>query len=642
MTRAALAILLLILGVFPASAQRVLIIQGTASHKTDAERNIARRAAEGMARTLRDYGLGATTIPDEAVSAARLAGISVAILPYNHALPDPELAALRRYVAGGGRLIVCYSGDQRLANLMGLKLGPWMPMAVEGQWASFRFRPDAPAHVPARLQQTSRNLRPAYPASPDARIIADWEMRDGKPSGQPAWVQSPQGFWMSHVLDDDGDPRAQQQMLLAFLGHLDPSIWRRAAPAFLAASARFHDFTDFERSLDWIAGHDRADRATAALDEARALRTRAEHAQDAGQFPDAIAFARRAQDARVRAYALTLAPAPGERRGIWDHAGTGLYPGDWNRTCRELRARGITDLFINVLWPGVAHYPSDVLPRSDTFRVHGDQVAACLDAARANGMKVHAWKICWRLEPAPPALLERMRHQGRLQVTDRGATIPWLCPSHPDNLQYEKDAVREVLTRYPVDGIHLDYIRYRDSHACFCAGCRERFEAFAKQKVAQWPEDVRRPPLQARFESWRAGRISRLVQDIDRFGRRLRPNMELSAAVYGRYPLCARSIGQDWGQWVEKGIVDFVCPMNYTEDLSKFSAWTAEQMALPNARGHIWPGIGVTAAESRLDAVGTLDQIAVARAAGAAGYVLFDLNPAVAEHILPQLSPEKP
>lgn len=623
-----------------AVAQQVVIVQGTVSHASAGERNFARRATEAIDRTLREFGLEHAVIPDEAVSAARLKPAAVVILPYNAILPADELGALRSFVNRGGKLIVFYSSDAGLAQLMGFKLGPYQPMAVEGQWAAFRFLPGAPDHVPPRLTQTSRNIRPAQPARADARVIAVWENRAGVKGSDPAWVQSPQGFWMSHLLDDDGDARAQAHLLLALLGHCAPELWKTAATSSLAQSARFRQFTAFAPSLDWIAQRPGGDAkaVTTTLDKARQRRALADGALADARYPEAITLAAEAHRARVDAYALTFPVIAGERRGVWDHGGAGLYPGDWERTARILASHGITDLFINVLWPGVAHYPSDVVPRSDTVRVHGDQVAACLAAARPKGLRVHAWKICWRLEPAPPELVSRLRNAGRLQVTDTGETLPWLCPSHPDNLQYEKDAVRELLTRYDVNGVHLDYIRYRDSHVCFCKGCRRRFEAHLKQKVADWPRDVKRAPLQSRFEDWRAGRITRLVADVRTFGRRLRPDLEVSAAVYGRYPLCIRSVGQDWGQWVEQGHVDLICPMNYNNDPEKFAALCTMQAALPGAAGRLLPGIGVTAAESRLDAVAVLDQIAIARQAGASGYVLFDLNHTLEENILPVLA----
>ncbi len=624
-----------------ASAQRVVIIQGTTSLPDTAEKNYAKRMAETIDRALADFSLGHRTIPDEAVTSAALGSASVVILPYNAHLPAEEYAALKAFVQRGGKLIVFYSADTRLAQLMGFKLGAYIATARVGQWSGFRFNASAPPNLPPAVHQTSRNIRPALPSRDDAHTIATWQDDAEKPGEHVAWVASPQGFWMSHVLLADGDAWNKQRLLLGLVAAGAPDLWKPAAEHYLAASAHFRESRDFPASLAAIKTRAPASQSGAmakALDDASSLRSRAETALAAGDFSDAITLAHDAELARVRAYGFTVPPRQGERVGIWDHSGAGLYLGDWDRTCTLLKNRGITDIFANTLWPGVAHYASDVLPRSDTFRVYGDQMAAALAAGRAHGMRVHAWKVCWRVETAPADLMARFKQEGRLQKTDKGLTIPWLCPSHPANLQYEKDALRELLTRYDVDGVQLDYIRYPDSHSCFCDGCRKRFEESTAQSVAHWPQDVRRAPLQGRFEAWRAGRVTRLVQDLSAFGRKLRPNMEISAAVYGRYPLCLRSVGQDWGTWLEKGWVDFVCPMNYTEDIAKFTAWTREQTALPGGGKRIWPGIGVTAAESRLDAVAVLDQIAVARAAGAGGYVLFDLNHIVADDVLPILA----
>lgn len=640
--RCALVSVLLVAWAALGSAERVIIVQGTASAPDAAERNYARRVAETVDRYLRDFNLGQALIPDEQVSARRLQGAAVAILPYSARLPDPEVAALESFVRGGGTLIVCYSADPRLARLMGMKLGAYQAVPSEGQWSAFRFNDGAPPHTPPVVRQVSRNIRPALPASAESRVIATWENGAGAPANQLAWVRSPQGYWMSHVLLDDGDEWNKQRLLIAFLGDAAPDLWKTAAAGYLASSARFRGETDFTKSLDAIArtvaGSPAEAAVAATLREAGALRARAEAAYADGDFASVLTYARRALESRVRAYGQCASPRIGEHVGVWDHSGAGLYPGDWERTAKILRRNGVTDVFVNSLWPGSAHYKSDVVPRSDTFRMHGDQMAACLAAAHAEGLRVHAWKVCWQLDTAPADLVARMRMEGRLVETDAGKVMPWLCPSHPANLQYEKDALRELLTRYAVDGVHLDYIRYPDSHTCYCAGCRARFEDVTGKKVAQWPADVKSEPLRGRFESWRAARITRLVQDLSSFGRRIRPDLQISAAVYGRYPLCMRSVGQDWGRWLDQGFVDFVCPMDYTEDLQKFRAWTREQTALPCGGERIWTGIGVTAAESRLDAVAVLDQIAVARQAGAGGFVLFDLNPTLADDILPALS----
>ena len=140
------------------------------------------------------------------------------------------------------------------------------------------------------------------------------------------------------------------------------------------------------------------------------------------------------------------------------------------------------------------------------------------------------------------------------------------------------------------------------------------------------------------FARWRAAQITRLVQDLRAVVKGAKPSAKLSAAVYGKYPLCADSVAQDWGAWLEKGYVDFVCPMDYTESPSQFEDYLKVQLALPASTGRVFPGIGVTAAESRLDAVEVIDQVRAIRARGGGGFALFDLNRVLESEILPLLS----
>ncbi|MBA7711796.1 hypothetical protein ES703_120762 [subsurface metagenome] len=262
----------------------------------------------------------------------------------------------------------------------------------------------------------------------------------------------------------------------------------------------------------------------------------------------------------------------------------------------------------------------------------------CVKSAAAAGLKVHVWKVCWRLDRAPDDLIRQLRKDGRLQVTDKGKTIDWLCPSNPANLRMEKDAVREIVRRYPVDGIHLDYIRYPDSHSCYCKGCRTRFEAHLGKPVGHWPAPRHAILTRKRFREWRALQITRLVADLSVAIKTINPDVKLSAAVFGRYPLCVASVGQDWREWLERGYVDFVCPMDYTDDLGKFRDLVTTQLATAATGPRIFPGIGVTAAESRLDAISVLKQINELQARDAGGFMLFDLNPVLEREIFPALA----
>ncbi len=77
--------------------------------------------------------------------------------------------------------------------------------------------------------------------------------------------------------------------------------------------------------------------------------------------------------------------------------------------------------------------------------------------------------------------------------------------------------------------------------------------------------------------------------------------------------------------------------MNYTESSAEFASLVRKQVAQPNAAGRIIPGIGVTAAESRLDPAEVVRQIVLARQAGCPGFVLFDLTGTLRDETLPAL-----
>jgi uncharacterized lipoprotein YddW (UPF0748 family) len=119
--------------------------------------------------------------------------------------------------------------------------------------------------------------------------------------------------------------------------------------------------------------------------------------------------------------------------------------------------------------------------------------------------------------------------------------------------------------------------------------------------------------------------------------KKVNPRVKLSAAVWGNYPECAGSIGQDWGDWLRAGYVDFVCPMNYVPDRNRFAALVQRQLALPGARGRVYPGIGVTAAESQLRPDHVIEQVVMLRRLNAGGFLLFDLSRPLLDETLPNL-----
>ena len=300
---------------------------------------------------------------------------------------------------------------------------------------------------------------------------------------------------------------------------------------------------------------------------------------------------------------LSLAVSAGaaEIHAVWDHTGRGLYPGNWPKTIRILREAHVTDLFVNVAGADFAHYASSILPRSRAFSDYGDQMAACLRAAQGSGIRVHAWIICFNATRGVPRQLELFKLRGwRLRDKD-GALTTYLNPANANVRSFALSIVEEINSRYGVQGVHLDFVRWPHTVAK---------SADAAQAVTQFVAEARR--------------------------RVKRPRL-LTAAVYAKYPRCIETVGQDWVKWIDFDIVDYVVPMDYTESMSQFESFIRQHAASSrNARRTI-AGIGVTASESKLNASQVVEQIRLVRKYGLAGQSLFDLDTILEQKILPVL-----
>jgi uncharacterized lipoprotein YddW (UPF0748 family) len=180
----------------------------------------------------------------------------------------------------------------------------------------------------------------------------------------------------------------------------------------------------------------------------------------------------------------------------------------------------------------------------------------------------------------------------------------------------------EVARKYRVDGLHFDYIRYPDREKCYCDGCRERFEKQTGRQVANWPADCYEGSRREEYAQWRCDQITRLVKAVHDEAKKIRPEICISAAVFGSYPNCRESVAQDWPVWVRAGWLDFVCPMDYTQSDPGFSGLVENQLRLVDGRIPLYPGIG----QWRLSDDRTVGQIWLARQLGASGFTMFDLS----------------
>ena len=601
---------------------------------------VSQRTADRLSRWLKASGIPHSMTTDDRLESVA-AEASMIILPYNPRLPESGLNALKTFTERGGKLVVLFSSDEQLAALMDIQLGSITNTRDIGKWRGMTFTSSAPTGLPARVNQQSWMIGPARPASEKSTAMAFWNNAAGEISEEPAVIASPHGYWFTHVLLDD-DMIAKQRTLGGLLASLDASLWESIADHALLNAGRIDGWRNADEAIEALnllaADHPNGETIRAFT---RRIGIQARQLRDLhklGQFRDAALKGYELTDLLIKTYGLAQTAAPGEFRGVWDHDGTGWYPGDWDRTAKLMAESGINAIFINATWAGLAHYPSKILPESYTKRFYGDQLAQCIAAARKYDIEVHAWIVCWYLENAPVEFTQPLRNGDRLQHTSGGAERLWMNPAHPENRQHHLDIVREILTNYEVDGIHLDYIRYPDANGCFSPYTRRQFEEASGFAIQNWPQDVLKGGQHYNeFITWRAGVISSFVKETRAVANEVKPAARLSAAVWGGYPQVITSIGQDWASWMKDGLLDFVCPMNYANELYRFTALVDRQLVLPGVRGKLFPGLGVTANESQLRGDQVVEQILALRKREVGGFVLFDLSTTLVDDTLPTL-----
>lgn len=613
----------------------IAIIRGDSASQDEAK--AVATFASAMGAKLEALGMSYAVISDADVTAARLKGKSVVILPHNPGMPAAAVRELGDYLAAGGKLLAFYILPAELEEACGLDIGSHVRETKPGQFASMRATEGGLLGQPVQVGQASWNIHHCVAMTNRSRVIATWFNAQGESTGEPAMIASSNCVFMSHVLLDD-DPVNKRALLLALLGSLDEGLWKKAVADSLDRSGRFGPYNTMKEALRGVQREARGDeRALKLADEAKTFHGQALQLEHDRKYPEAIRAAEQARERAMTAYCTAQKPQRGENRAWWCHSAFGVNGQTWDAAVGALATNGFTAVIPNMLWGGVAYYESSVLPVAPEVKEKGDQIAACLAACRKHGVQCHVWKVNWNMgHHTTREFLDRMAAEKRTQVGFDGTPEPrWLCPSHPANQQLEIDSMVEVATKYDVDGIHFDYIRYPDAAHCFCPGCHERFEAVFGAKVSHWPADTRKDPaIKQAWLDFRRANITKVVAAVHDAVKKQKPKVQISAAVFRNWTTDRDGVGQDWKLWCDHGYLDFVCPMDYTSDPEQFAS-TVERQLIWAGKVPLQPGVGISTWHGNLDVPKLIEMVKITRQLKTDGFTIFNYGVNEAEHVLP-------
>jgi uncharacterized lipoprotein YddW (UPF0748 family) len=580
----------------------------------------ATAAYEAVADILKRLNVPCVASSDSLVEREGLPQAAIAIFPYNRAMTDAEAERILSFMSAGGKAIVCFTGHAAVLATLGVQ--PAGVIAAPPS-AAMAMLEDLPG-VGETVKWPAECLAQATANAP-ARVLAKWQ-----PLEAPAIVAGERGLFLTALPGDGGEQRA---LWRALLGRMAPALWQQMIetdPSRIPARGRFSSLLHLQQYAQRLAIRP----ACEATSEALQLLTKARQDLEAQRINEALEAVAGARKLTEQAFWQSYPSLPGELRGVWM---SNTAEPSWRVATKSLADANFNAIFPYMMSGGVAFYNSNVLPRHPSLATGGDNLREAVAAAKAAGIPIHARMLNMTTLFAPADVRKALALQGRLMMTDRGKTSDWLCPSNSANRKMEVASALEMLA-YGVDGIQFDYFRYPGEDTCFCPTCRKCFERDLGAKVANWPADARSGCYRGRFADWRREQLTSLVGEISAAIRQARPGAMVSAAVFLNWESHRENFGQDWKAWVDRGLVDFVCPMDYTTDPKRFELYVTRQEKWIDGKAPYAAGIGVHADGYRFTGPEmVLEQIRVAREHGSKGFVIFNYSGKLVKEYLPWL-----
>ncbi|MFG6442286.1 glycoside hydrolase family 10 protein [Roseateles sp. LKC17W] len=244
--------------------------------------------------------------------------------------------------------------------------------------------------------------------------------------------------------------------------------------------------------------------------------------------------------------------------------------------CDAAQRTGLNALILQVRTSADALYESALEPWSEYLtgtqgRHPGyDPLAVWLTEAKARGLELHAWFNPYRARQnaGRSAAAENHVSRSRPAWVKRYGDQLWMDPGEPAAAEHTLAVVRDCLSRYAVDGVHIDDYFYPYPVT----------DPATKQEVdfpdePSWQTYLAQGGTLARRD-WRRDNVNRLVQRLYALAHEVRPGTRVGISPFGLPKPAARPPGiagfsqydklyADVELWLREGWLDYLAPQLY-------------------------------------------------------------------------------
>ena len=265
-----------------------------------------------------------------------------------------------------------------------------------------------------------------------------------------------------------------------------------------------------------------------------------------------------------------------ELRDILDQ----LKEANFNTVMLQTRLRG------DLIYPSAFETFPEALTGKTGRNPGYDPLAFAIEECHKRGMELHAWIVT-----IPVGNHRQIKLLDKYSVVRKNRKIckqyqgSWyLDPGHPGTADYLAGIVREIVSRYDVDGVHFDYIRYPENARRFPD--KDTHRKYGKGKD---------------LKQWRRENITAIARRLHAEVKQLKPWVKVSSSPVGKFKDTNRysSLGwnayetvyQDAQGWLKEGIHDALFPMMYFKD-NHFYPFALDWKENDHGRWVV-PGLGI-------------------------------------------------